>query len=219
MGKINIYYMKKLILSIFLLISILFANAQDTIVKGDGEKVSAKVTEIGSSYVKYKKFTNLNGPDYEINRDEIKVIVFENGEIESFNQMDSSSNNHSKKNTTPEIASGKAQVYFIRSTGFAGSASAFKAFIDEEFVCNLNNKRYSIHEVDSGEHIFTVQFAGKNPKKRAEPIKINTQAGKTYYVQMVFQTGILKNNLYCQEVTANSAETVLINLKQDTKCF
>ncbi len=112
-----------------------------------------------------------------------------------------------------------AKVYFIRSTGFQGSAVAFTAFIDQQLVCKLNNKKYSIHELTPGEHVFTVQFAGKTAKEKAEPIKINVEAGKTYYVQMVFQTGYLKNNLYCQEVTESSAKTVLTNCVEDTKCL
>lgn len=110
-------------------------------------------------------------------------------------------------------------VYFIRSTGFAGSATAFTAFIDGKLACKLNNKRFSTHEVTPGEHVFTVQFGGKKSKAIAEPITINVEAGKTYYVQMLFQTGILKNNLYCQEVTENSAKTVLVNCKEDRKCL
>jgi hypothetical protein len=68
-------------------------------------------------------------------------------------------------------------VYFMRSTGFQGSASAFTAFIDGELACKLNNKKYSIHEVAAGEHQFTVQFGGKKSKKKAEPITINIEAG------------------------------------------
>lgn len=112
-----------------------------------------------------------------------------------------------------------AKVYFIRSTGFQGSAVAFTAFIDQQLVCKLNNKKYSVHDVTPGEHVFTVQFAGKSAKEKAEPIKINVEAGKTYYVQMVFQTGYFKNNLYCQEVTESSAKTVLVNCAEDTKCL
>jgi len=122
-------------------------------------------------------------------------------------------------NILTATAQDKGKVYFIRSTGFQGSAVAFTAFVDKELVCKLNNKKYSIHDVSPGEHIFTVQFAGKNAKAKAEPIKINIEAGKTYYIQMVFQTGLLKNNLYCQEVTENSAKTVLVDCVQDTKCF
>jgi len=113
----------------------------------------------------------------------------------------------------------KGKVYFIRSTGFQGSASAFTAFIDKQLVCRLNNKKYSIHEVEAGEHIFTVQFGGKKAKEKAEPITINIEAGKTYYIQMIFQTGVLVNNLYCQEVTENSAKTILLNCVEDTDCF
>jgi len=112
-----------------------------------------------------------------------------------------------------------AKVYFIRSTGFQGSAAAFTAFIDHQLVCKLNNKKFSIHLTEPGEHSFAVQFAGKQAKAKAEQITINVEAGKTYYIQMVFQTGVLKNNLYCQEVTENSAKTVLVNCIEDTKCL
>ena len=112
-----------------------------------------------------------------------------------------------------------AKVYFIRSTGFQGSASAFTAFIDHQLVCKLNNKKFSIHQVEPGEHSFSVQFAGKQSKAKAEQITINVEAGKTYYIQMIFQTGVIKNNLYCQEVTENSAKTVLVNCVEDLKCL
>lgn len=111
------------------------------------------------------------------------------------------------------------RVYFIRSTGFQGSATAFTAFIDQQLVCKLNNKKFSIHLVEPGEHNFSVQFAGKQSKAKAEQIQINIEAGKTYYVQMVFQPGMIKNNLYCQEVTENSAKTILVNCVEDTKCL
>lgn len=110
------------------------------------------------------------------------------------------------------------QIYFIRSTGFQGSLTAFTAFIDGELACKLNNKKYSIHDVVPGEHQITVQFAGKKSKAKAEPITINVKAKKTYYVQMVFQSGAFVNNLYCQEVTENSAQAVLPDLVEDTKC-
>jgi hypothetical protein len=113
----------------------------------------------------------------------------------------------------------RGTVYFIRSTGFQGSAVAFTAFIDHQLVCKLNNKKFSIHQVEPGEHVFTVQFGGKKSKEKAEPIVINVEAGKAYFVQMVFQTGIIKNNLYCQEVTENSAKTVMVNCVEDTKCL
>jgi len=112
-----------------------------------------------------------------------------------------------------------AKVYFIRSTGFQGSANAFTTFIDQQLVCKLNNKRYSIHQVEPGEHSFAVQFAGKQAKKKAEQITIKLEEGKTYYIQLIFQTGMLVNNLYCQEVTESSAKTVLVKCVEDNKCL
>ena len=108
-----------------------------------------------------------------------------------------------------------AKVYFLRSTGFQGSAQGFTTFIDDKVVCKLNNKRYSIHEVTPGMHNFSVQFAGKNSKEKAERIEIELEAGKIYYIQLIFQTGLLKNNLYCQEVTKSSAKTMMDKLKED----
>lgn len=109
-----------------------------------------------------------------------------------------------------------AKVYFMRSTGFSGSAQGFTVFIDDKIVCKLNNKRYSLHDIAPGTHQFSVQFAGKSAKGKAERIEINVEAGKTYYIQLIFQTGFIKNNLYCQEVTESSAKTMLGSLKEDS---
>ncbi len=112
-------------------------------------------------------------------------------------------------------------VYFMRSTGFSGSAVAFSVFVDDSIVCRLNNKRFSIHTVQPGEHRFTIQFAGKKSKEKAkeETITINIETGKTYYIQAIFQPGFLVNNVYPQEVTESSAKTILPKLKQDVKCL
>lgn len=112
-----------------------------------------------------------------------------------------------------------AKIIFIRSTGYAGSAAAFTTFIDDQVVCRLNNKRFSTHAVPAGDHTVSVQFAGKNSKEKAERITINVEEGKTYYVQLIFQPGMFINNLYCQEVTANSANLLLPKLKEDTRCM
>lgn len=207
-------YKNVLFVTFFIVVTQMFA--QDTIVKINGEEIAAKVDEITSTTIQFKKFSNLNGPIYTFEKSEIHKIVFENGEIEIITKLSKEGNT---LQDTLTVASQNARVYFIRSTGFAGSMSAFTAFIDEKLVCKLNNKKFSIHEVTPGEHSFTVQFAGKKAKDKAEPIIIQVEAGKTYYVQMVFQTGAFKNNLYCQEVTENSANTILVECEEDTKCF
>lgn len=77
-------------LTLFLLFSVtLFA--QDIIVQNNGNTILSKVIEIGSTEVKYKKFSNLNGPTYTIAKAEILVINYENGEKESFTNAQSPS--------------------------------------------------------------------------------------------------------------------------------
>ena len=109
-------------------------------------------------------------------------------------------------------------ICFIRKTGFFGSASAFKTCIDEKFVCKLNNKRYSMHEVSPGSHIVSVQFGGKKSKKKAEKFQVNVEPGKITYVQIIMETGALVNNIYCEEVTENTATRKMKSLKPDKKC-
>jgi hypothetical protein len=111
------------------------------------------------------------------------------------------------------------KIYFLRSTGFQGSAAAFKTFIDGEFVCKLNNKKYSIHEVPVGKHECSVQFGGKVSKEKAEKFEVNVEAGKITYVQLVFETGIFVNNIYCEEVTENTAIQKMKKMEEDTKCL
>ena len=63
------------------------ASAQDVIVKKDGSTIVSKVLEITSTEVKYKKFTNQNGPTYTIPKTEIQAINYENGEKETFGEV------------------------------------------------------------------------------------------------------------------------------------
>lgn len=58
--------------------------AQDVIVKKDGTTIMSKVLEIGDSEIKYKKYSNQNGPTYTIKKVEIFSINYENGEKERF---------------------------------------------------------------------------------------------------------------------------------------
>lgn len=102
----------------------------------------------------------------------------------------------------------------------AGSATAFSAIIDEDRVCKLNNRRYSVHEVGPGMHKFKAQFAGKKGKKKAEIAEIEIEAGETYYIQMVMQASFWVNDVSPVEITRNSALRLLREdeIKLDPNC-
>ncbi len=78
--------MKRLLLLVLLLVVALPLMAQDMIVRRDGTIVTSKVMEISSSEIKYKKFTNPDGPLYTLKVSEVLSINFENGEVERFDQ-------------------------------------------------------------------------------------------------------------------------------------
>ena len=74
--------MKKLSLLFVLFCTSLMVMAQDVIVKKDGSTIQSKVMEISGTEIKYKKWSNLEGPLYNINKNEIYSINYQNGEVE-----------------------------------------------------------------------------------------------------------------------------------------
>lgn len=76
--------MKKFLCLFILGILSLAAYSQDLIVKKDGSVIQAKVAEIGTSEVKYKKWTNQEGPTYSIAIADILAINYPDGSKEEF---------------------------------------------------------------------------------------------------------------------------------------
>lgn len=60
-------------------------SAQDKIYKTDSTIIQAKVQEIGESEIRYRKFSNLNGPVYTVRKESVWKILYENGEKEIYN--------------------------------------------------------------------------------------------------------------------------------------
>lgn len=67
----------------------LAASAQDLIVKTDDARIEAKVIEIAPDAVRYKRFSNPDGPTYVLPVAQIDHIRFANGETERFRPVQS----------------------------------------------------------------------------------------------------------------------------------
>jgi hypothetical protein len=78
----------KMKIIILLLVLSCYCLAQDTIYKTDGTELKCKVAEITNDLIKYKKFTNLDGPTYSISKAEVFMIVYQNGEREVFKKSE-----------------------------------------------------------------------------------------------------------------------------------
>ena len=137
-------------------------NAQDVIVKKDGSTILSKVTEVGTSEVKYKKWSNKEGPTYVINISELLSINYENGEKDSFSQQlgsnVSKNNNGRNYHPAPNLSQeeimrlvnearpytmfqpGASLVYKMeyrgKQTKFGGSVSYLKQYVDNVKVEN-----------------------------------------------------------------------------------
>lgn len=70
--------MKQLLVLLCLLCSA-SVFAQDVIVKNDGTTIVCRVVELTSSEITYKKWSDLNGSNYVMNRADASAINYENG--------------------------------------------------------------------------------------------------------------------------------------------
>jgi len=62
--------------------------SQDIIYKRDGSKEEAKVFLVAEKKIQYKKFNNQEGPLYEIDKKDILLITYENGDYETINKAE-----------------------------------------------------------------------------------------------------------------------------------
>ncbi|GHA64785.1 hypothetical protein [Pontibacter akesuensis] len=78
--------MKKLLLLLAMLLPCLASQAQDLLIKRNGDEIQVKVREISPDVIKYQRFDNLEGPMISIAKADVFMIKYENGTKEVFNQ-------------------------------------------------------------------------------------------------------------------------------------
>lgn len=79
--------MKKLSILTVSVIFSTFLYAQDTIVKINGDKIFAKILEITTTEIKYKKFDFQDGPSYIESKSNVQLIKYANGSKEVIEQQ------------------------------------------------------------------------------------------------------------------------------------
>jgi hypothetical protein len=79
--------MKKWILIIILLTASNIIKAQDTLLLRSGVNILVKVTEVGTSEIKYKKVDNLNGPTFVALKSDLLSINYENGTKDDYSKV------------------------------------------------------------------------------------------------------------------------------------
>ena len=82
---------KLLLLFAALFVGILSLRAQDLVVRTDSVRIPSKVLEIAPEEIRFKKYSNLEGPIYILKIKQVAYIVFANGTREYFSVQPASS--------------------------------------------------------------------------------------------------------------------------------
>lgn len=126
----------------FLLFPLISVFSQDVIVKTDGSSINAKVKEVGTKFIKFYKYNNLNGSIYNIKINDVVKINFEDGTSKLFNSetvLDKTKSIEDTKSTLLEYINNHA--YWENSN----EKKRYKAVFEEDYirliVMNVSGKK------------------------------------------------------------------------------
>lgn len=102
----------KLILFLFVFCNFSICLSQDILIKVSGDSIEANIIKVSNDKISFKKFSNLEGPEYEVLTSSVYKILFQNGHEEIFN-IKAVERNEIIKN--PEDAIKKGNNFFITS--------------------------------------------------------------------------------------------------------
>lgn len=186
------------------------AISQDIIILKSGEEVRAKVTEVLSGSIKYKKYVNPDGPVYTMVKNEIFMIKYQNGSKDIFSISDS---------TRQSVSSnGRATFYFYRPKKIAsGSAKIIigTSVPDEVIVKLRNGSWYKTDYTNLGERNFLAGVYVINP----ETFDIDVEPSKIYYVKCTVLPKGFKIMAKMEIVDKGIAQEEMKNLKEQSKSY
>lgn len=136
------------ILSALVFFVVLFIQtvwAQDLLYTIGGSKIQVKVTEINTTDIKYKDFSNLEGPTYVISKQDVVLIQFANGTVDILNNnpqtfpASKKETEYVNTNKAKELNKDKPSLYYMNNNLISINALALAngdaTFIyDREFL-------------------------------------------------------------------------------------
>lgn len=158
--------MKKIVLCLFFVVwagGLIFA--QDIIVTKQSEKIEAKITDVEQDQIKYKKFSYQDGPTYTIKKSEIASIIYQNGDVETFANVEKQQNNTGNYGASQkfgEFVSGYCTHVSIRSRALLGGNYAnYDGYVIGEKIDGLSDMEIE-NKIRSGELIYFQDMDFKN---------------------------------------------------------
>lgn len=118
--------MKKIFIQIILALNISITYSQDLITTKSGEDIPAKILEVGTSEIKYKKFNHEDGPTYSILKSATLMIRYQDGSKDIFQENPEDNNTQSSKSDENLLFKGQedANKFYIGYRGAVGGTVA-----------------------------------------------------------------------------------------------
>lgn len=201
----------------FFILIFLFWNlapilSQDEITFKSGDILKAKVMEVGSGEIVYKKFENLSGPSYSVKKDQVFMIKYENGSKDVFGvdkPVTNTNNANVPASGTPAI------IYFYRPSKIMGSSPEIivGTIVPDEVIVDLKNGRWFRSEyVYTGQRELVTGIYSINDAK----LNVNIEPGKTYYIRCSIMKGLgLQSQL--EVVDEETGKREMTSLKEQLK--
>lgn len=89
--------MKNILVVVFIMLA-MQSNSQDYIILKNGDEIKAKVLEINNTDIDYKKYSNINGPTYHLDKTDIFMIKYASGDKDVFSKTVSNTSKTPKYN-------------------------------------------------------------------------------------------------------------------------
>ena len=99
--------------------------AQDVIYKNDGSEIKSKIVEIENEFVKYRNYSQPEGPLRYINKSEIFLIIYQDGSVEKFEETKINNQNNKlspycpKENDISYVNAKLKTAYKVKNVGMA----------------------------------------------------------------------------------------------------
>ena len=170
--------------------------SQDVIYKkSTTDSILSKITEVNVDNIKYLKHSNLNGPIYTINKTEIIKIVYDNGDVEFYNN---------------EKIENFATVCVIRPRKHGSLLNGMKIYENEKIIGILSSNTYLLWKINADNGEVTISSKGEG----TDTLRINPKAGKTYYIKQSHKTGWVKARPKIEFIDENEAKKLLKKAKK-----
>jgi hypothetical protein len=203
---------KSIIFLVLLILYLVPLNAQDEITLKSGDILKAKILEIGTEEIVYKKFENLSGPSYKTKKDQVFMIKYENGTKDLFGAE--APVTVSPASVTPSSGT-PAIIYFFRPSKIMGSSPDITVgtFVPDEVIVSLRNGHwYKSDYTYTGQREFVTGIYSIKEEK----LNMNIEPGKTYYIRCSIMKGMgLQSQL--EMVDEETAKKEMNGLKEQTK--